>query len=203
MEDENVVTGAASARDTVKKEIITIAGRPGSGKSTTAKTVAAQLGYQHFSSGDLFRALGKERGIDVMQANLTAEENAELDHLVDERLRQMGVSEGQLVIDSRMAWHWMPASFKVFLDLDLEIAAKRIIGTMDEARLIHEHIPEDAAEYAAILQKRLDSESRRYKKLYDANPFDTSNYDLVIDTAKHDLAQVVEQVISNFRSWLL
>lgn len=198
-----MVTGAASARDTVKKEIITIAGRPGSGKSTTAKTVAAQLGYQHFSSGDLFRALGKERGIDVMQANLTAEENAELDHLVDERLRQMGVSEGQLVIDSRMAWHWMPASFKVFLDLDLEIAAKRIIGTMDEARLIHEHIPEDAAEYAAILQKRLDSESRRYKKLYDANPFDTSNYDLVIDTAKHDLAQVVEQVISNFRSWLL
>src|SRR5947209_7447349 len=98
-----------------KRRIITISGRPGSGKSTTAKAVAASLGFPHFSSGDLFRLLAKERGIDVLQANLSAEQNAELDRLVDGRLQEIGREDNELVIDSRMAWHWMPTSFKVFL----------------------------------------------------------------------------------------
>ncbi|MGZ6005361.1 MAG: nucleoside monophosphate kinase, partial [Candidatus Saccharimonadales bacterium] len=53
----------------MKRQIITIAGRPGSGKSTTAKMVASKLSFEHFSSGDLFRAIAKEWGIDVLQAN--------------------------------------------------------------------------------------------------------------------------------------
>lgn len=182
--------------------MITIAGRPGSGKSTTARATASLLGYQHFSSGDLFRALAREHGIDVLQANLTAEENAEIDHAVDGRLKEMGIQEDQLVVDSRMAWHWMPFSFKVFLDLDLEIAAQRILNSMDEIRIISERIPNDPQAYAATLQQRLDSEARRYKALYDANPYDMSNYDLVIDTATNNAEQAVEQVVAAFREWV-
>lgn len=199
MEQPKYVDGAASV---AKKHIITIAGRPGSGKSTTAKTVAAQLGYQHFSSGDLFRAAGRERGVDVLQANLTAEQNAEIDHLVDGRLREIGASEDQLIVDSRMAWHWMPFSFKVFLNLDLQTAAQRIIGSMDEVRLANEHIPHDPVEYAAMLQQRLDSEARRYKALYNVDPFDLANYDLVIDTAANNIEQVVDQVVRGFQDWI-
>lgn len=185
-----------------KKQIITIAGRPGSGKSSTAKGVTALLGFQHFSSGDLFRALAKEQGIDLMQANLTAEENTEVDKLVDARLREIGANEDQLVIDSRIAWHWIPASFKVFLDLDLETAARRILDDMDDIRLASEHIHRDPVEYAQILQKRLESENRRYKALYNIDPYDMSNYDLVIDTAANDLEKAIEQIVQGFRSWL-
>lgn len=185
-----------------KKHIITIAGRPGSGKSTTAKAVTAQLGYQHFSSGDLFRALAREKGIELLEANLSAEQNADLDHEVDGRLQEIGGSEDQLVIDSRTAWHWIPASFKVFLDLDLIIAAERILNGMDDARLASEHIHRDPAEYAQKLQERLDSETRRYKSLYDINPYDMANYDLVIDSATNNLQQVVEQVVDGFRAWV-
>ncbi len=185
-----------------KKHIITIAGRPGSGKSTTAKEVASRLGLQHFSSGDLFRELGKERGVNVLQANLNAEQNAEIDHLVDQRLRDIGATEDKKVIDSRMAWHWMPASYKVFLDLDLEIAAQRILDGMDEARLANEHIHRDPAEYAVILQQRLDSEARRYDSLYKVNPYDTTNYNLVVDTGANSIDQAVEQVIQGFQQWL-
>lgn len=185
-----------------KKHIITLAGRPGSGKSSTAKTVAAQLGYNHFSSGDLFRALGRERGIDVLQANLTAEQNAEVDHLVDARLQEIGRSQDNQVIDSRTAWHWIPNSFKVFLDLDLQVAAERILSGMDDARLASEHVHRDPVEYAELLQKRLDSETRRYKALYNIDPYDTSNYDLVIDTAAYNLDQVVQLVLEKYRAWL-
>jgi len=186
----------------MKKRIITIAGRPGSGKSTTAKAVAAQLGYQHFSSGDLFRALARERGIDLLTANLSAEENAEIDHAVDGRLREMGASEDQLVVDSRTAWHWMPDSFKVFLDLDLAVAAERILSSMDDERLASEHISRDPVEYATVLQQRLDSETRRYRKLYGIDPYTTANYDLVVDTKANDIDTTIQLVLRQYDEWL-
>jgi cytidylate kinase len=184
------------------KHTITISGRPGSGKSTTAKALAGSLGYPHFSSGDLFRLLAKERGVDVLQANLTAEQNAEIDHLVDARLQEIGEQDNELVIDSRMAWHWMPRSFKVFLDLDLVIAAERILGSLNDARMAHENIPNDPAEYAKELEERLASETRRYKALYDANPYDMTQYDLVIDTAQHSIAEVEQMVLAGFKQWI-
>lgn len=185
-----------------KKRIITIAGRPGSGKSTASKALAEQLGYEHFSSGDLFRAVGKERGIDVNQTNTAAEQEKEIDYLVDERLRQIGANQEDVAIDSRMAWHWMPFSFKVYLDLDLSVAARRIMKGMDAARLEHEHIPSDPDQYAAVLQERLDSEARRYRSLYDVDPYDKNNYDLVIDTNINGPERVVQLVLDGYHQWL-
>lgn len=186
----------------MKKQIITIAGKPGSGKSSTAKGVASALKFGHFSSGDLFRSIGQEKGLDILNANLSAEQNADIDHAVDARLREIGAHESQLVIDSRTAWHWMPESFKVFLDLDIAIAAKRIIANMDPERLKHENISSDPYAYAAELQKRLDSESRRYTKLYAIDPYVTNNYDLVIDTSAHTLEEVIEHVTNAYQAWI-
>lgn len=185
-----------------KKHIITIAGRPGSGKSTSSKAIATQLGYQHFSSGDLFRAIGKERGIDINQANILAEKEKEIDQLVDQRLRDIGMNDDKKVIDSRLAWHWIPNSFKVYLDLDLEAAAVRILKSMDTERRENEHIPDDPRKYASLLQERLDSETRRYKSLYDINPYEHDNYDLVIDTAANSPDEVIQQILEGFQEWL-
>jgi cytidylate kinase len=186
----------------MKKHIITIAGRPGSGKSTAAKRVAENLKFHHFSSGDLFRMLAGDLGIDILQANLTAEQNVELDYLVDERLREIGEKEDEQVIDSRMAWHWMPFSFKVFLDLDLEVAASRIIDGMTEERLTSERIPRDPNEYMVLLNERLNSEARRYKALYDVNPYDIDNYDLVVDTEPNSAAQTTQLILGAYHKWL-
>jgi CMP/dCMP kinase len=185
-----------------KKRIITLAGRPGSGKSSTSRELASQLGYEHFSSGDLFRAIGKERGSDVHQTNLAAEKGSDIDDLVDQRIRDIGASQEDVVIDSRLAWHWIPESFKVYLNLDLSVAAQRILDNTDPVRLEHEHIPDDPEAYAAALEQRLASEARRYKALYDANPYDTNNYDLVIDTAKNDFNAVVNQILTSYKAWL-
>lgn len=185
-----------------KKHIITIAGRPGSGKSTAARNVASELGYSHFSSGDLFRAIGKERGIDLLSANHVAEKEVDIDHLVDQKLRDIGANEDEFVIDSRMAWHWMPYSFKVYLDLDLLTAAQRILAAKDASRHDNEHVHEDPEHYAVDLQKRLDSEARRYKTLYDVNPFVLSNYDLVIDTAQYGIEDVARMILDGYRQWV-
>lgn len=185
----------------MKKHIITLAGRPGSGKSTTAKRLAEELGFTHFSSGDLFRRIAKESGIDVLQANLSAEDNYEIDHKVDGRLQEIYETENNLIVDSRTAWHWMPGSFKVFLDLDLEVAAERILKALEERHDVNEDIPTDPAAYATVLQKRLDSENKRYRALYGIDPSDMSNYDLVVDTQRNNIEQVVSQILDQYKSW--
>ena len=184
-----------------KKHIITIAGKPGSGKSTTSKNLAKTLSYTHFSAGDLFRAIAKEHGTDVYQHNITAETATATDEQIDSKLRDLGKMQDNLVIDSRMAWHWIPQSFRVYLDLDLEIAAHRILNGMDEHRMLIEHIPNDIHLYAQELSKRLASESKRYMTLYGQNPSDVSNYNLIIDTSKNSPQQVQELILNAFNVW--
>lgn len=182
------------------KNIITIAGRPGSGKSSTAKLVAEKLGYKHFSSGDLFRQIASEMDKDVLEANKDAEGDqlTEIDKRVDQKLREIGEQETEIVIDSRTAWHWIPDSFKIFLDLDLETAAERILAQLTPERIAAEHIPSSPAAYAEQLGGRLESEKKRYKKFYDIDPTDHSNYDLVVDTKTNNLEQVVEIILDSF-----
>lgn len=185
-----------------QKHIITIAGRPGSGKSTAGKALAEQLGYEHFSSGDLFRAIGRERGIDVTQTNRAAEDDKEIDRLVDERLVEIGKTQDQVAIDSRLAWHWIPQSFKVYLDLDLEVAARRILANIDPVRKEHEHIPDSPHEYAEALKHRLELEANRYEAKYNVNPYDTANYDLVVNTEVNNSEQVVRYILDEYHKWL-
>ena len=53
----------------MKKDIITICGGLGSGKSSTARGVAKELGFEHFSSGDFFRQVGLELGLSINDLN--------------------------------------------------------------------------------------------------------------------------------------
>jgi len=184
-----------------KKHIITVAGRPGGGKSTSAKEVAKRLGFAHLSGGDLYRQFGKERGLDILQANLANEATGEIDRLVDDKLREINANGDRMVIDSRTAWHFIPTSFKVFLDIDPLAAAKRILAGMDEARLKSENIPSVPEQYAPLLKQRTESETRRYKALYNIDPFDTANYDLVINTEDKSIEQVVDEIVEHFDKW--
>lgn len=186
----------------MEKHIITIAGKPASGKSTASKNLAAALSYTHYSTGDFFREIGREMGLDVMAMNKTAETMAEIDHRVDERQKQLGETEDNFIIDARLGWFFIPNSFKVYLNLDSRIAAGRILSSMDEARKASEHIPDDAEEYAKVLDERLQSESGRYKNLYNADPSNMQNYDLVVDTGVHGPEEVKRLIIEAYEKWL-
>jgi len=185
----------------MRKEIITICGGLGSGKSSTAKGVAEVLGYQHFSSGDLFRQVGLDMGLSVTELNKKAEAEPEIDFKVDEKLRSLGNSE-KLVIDSRTAYHWIPASFKVYLYLPPEIAKDRVVNSLKENALRQQSegvsSPEEAFQK---MQERLSSEQKRYWDLYKIDNTKMENFDLVVDTNKNDLKQVIEIIVSEYNNW--
>lgn len=182
----------------MKKSIITISGSLGSGKSSTAKGVAAALGYRHFSSGDLFRKIAKERGLSIEAINLTAEQQTEIDYKVDELLQKMGREEDKLVIDSRLAWHWMSDSFKVFLTLDTATAAERIFMHIQEQGRVSENAS-SADEVKRSIESRAASERKRYYNLYQLDPTDPAHFDLVIDTKENDLKTVTAMVLDAYQ----
>ena len=184
----------------MKRELITIAGSLGSGKSSTAKAVAQALGYRHFSSGDLFRKIAAERGESVEATNISAEAQKDIDYQVDELLQKMGKEEDRLVIDSRMAWHWMPESFRVFLFLDLDPAAERVFQDVLNKTRVSEH-GQSLEEVRASIERRFASEQKRYMALYGVNPTDPKNFDLVIDTKNNNLDSVVQAVLEKYNAW--
>jgi CMP/dCMP kinase len=184
----------------MNREIITLAGSPGSGKSSTAKAVAAALGFRHFSSGDLFRQLAAERGESIEAMNISAEVQQDIDRKVDNLLKQMYGAEEKLVIDSRMAWRWMPRSFKVFLVLDPDTAAERIFNNLrEEGRQSEE--AQSVEEVRASIDRRFASEQKRYRALYEVNPTDPLNFDVVINTKHNNLKAVTAIVLAAYEAW--
>ena len=186
----------------MKKEIITICGGLGSGKSSTAKKVAEILGFQHFSSGDFFRQVGLELGLSINEINIRAETDPKIDEMTDQKLRDMRDKE-KVVIDSRTAYHWIPESFKVYLDLSQEIAKDRVLNSIKENKLRMESEQISSVEEAYTkMQERFLSEQKRYWNLYKIDNTNKNQFDLIVDTDKNNLEQVVDIVVSEYKKWL-
>ena len=185
----------------MKKEIITICGGLGSGKSSTAKKVAQELGFKHFSSGDFFRQVGLELGLSVTETNIRAETDPKIDEMTDQKLRDMRNAD-KVVIDSRTAYHWIPESFKVYLALPQEIAKVRILNSINENKLRQQSEQVSTLEDVyAKMQQRFESEQKRYWDLYKINNGDMTQFDLVIDTNKNNLEEVVNIVLAEYKKW--
>ena len=179
------------------RHIITISGGPGSGKSSTANRVSEQLGYRRFSSGDFMRQIGLERGLTIDEMQTQAERDHSIDHAIDAAIRKTGEQE-EIVIDSRIAFHWLPESFKVLLTLDPHIAAERTFKQIQEQGRMNQN-GDSIEEIHKHLLARIESEKKRYKSLYDIDYPTVSDFDLVIDTATHSLDQVVDLIVEEYR----
>jgi|ERR1035437_1324667 cytidylate kinase len=185
----------------MKKEIVTICGSLGSGKSSTADLVAQRLGYKRFSSGDFFRQVGIELGLSVTETNKRAETDPKIDEMTDQKLRDLNSAE-KIVIDSRTAYHWIPDSFKVYLDLSAEIAQERILNNLKVNKSRQQSEKESTLEEVyQKMRERFESEQKRYWDLYKIDNKDKNNFDLVIDTDRNNLEQVVDIVVSEYKKW--
>jgi cytidylate kinase len=85
---------------------VVVNGDLGSGKTTVSVLLAQRLGIRRVSIGDLYRDLASQRGVTALQLNLHAELDDKIDHYVDNLQRDIAASGEQLVVDSRLAWHF-------------------------------------------------------------------------------------------------
>jgi CMP/dCMP kinase len=171
---------------------ITINGNLGSGKSTVGRLVAEQLKVPYYSAGQLFREIGHIQNLDALRTNLAAENNVEIDQVVDRRTAEIDTSVESFVLDSRMAWHFVHNAVNVFLSVSIDTAASRILG--DKSRRSEAYA--SVAEATASLRDRRASEVARYANLYKVNIEDVQNYDLFVITDGAEPADIARVVIA-------
>jgi len=173
--------------------IITICGDLGSGKSTVTKLLASKLKFTRKSVGDFMGELAIKRGISLIEISKDAEiDGGKIDKILDEEQRKLNTSKENIIFDSRLGWHFIRNSFKVYLKVDIDVAAKRIFNDkrVDEK----ENVSLEETKKNMILRKK--SEMERYKKYYEIQKYDDpKNFDLIIDTTNISPEEVVNKII--------
>jgi len=177
--------------------IITIGGRSGAGKTSVARILAKKLGYKFYSMGDLRGKMAMERGMTIDELNEIGNKEIWTDKKVDEFQRRIGKTENNFVIEGWLSFYFIPHSFKVFLEVDPRVGAKRIFKDQrpDEPK------QKTIAGVLKMIKKRMAESQKRYKKYYHVDCFNTKCYDLVINTTNLTINQVVNKIISELKIW--
>ena len=176
---------------------ITIAGDLGSGKSTVANHLINNINYRIESAGLIFRRLAEQHGMTAKEFNQFIESNPKYDNMVDDTIKEMGAKEENIIFDSRLAWYFVPKSFKIYMYVDVDTATERIFN--DKGR-VSESYSDMATAKKEIIERR-ESEVLRYKTFYNIDINNYSNYDFIIDTSHATKDEVNEAVLSNFKAF--
>ncbi len=179
------------------KNMIVMSGDIGSGKSSVASALKQMTGYEVIGTGAIQRAIAKRRGVTTLELNQISQTDRSIDDEIDSYVIETGKTRNNLIIDSRLAWHFIPEAFKVFLTVDPLVGAERVFN----ASRADENNP-SILETLANNLKRQTFEDQRFKSLYQVNFRDHANYDLVIDTSENLPEVIAEKIKTCFEQWL-
>ncbi|MDR2684476.1 MAG: cytidylate kinase family protein [Prevotellaceae bacterium] len=176
--------------------IISLTGDLGSGKSTVSAILCKTLDYQYIYTGQIQRKIAERYNMTTNELNTYAELHPEIDAEIDSAFKALSDSKN-LIVDSRLAWFFIPTSFKVFLKTDLEVSAQRIFG--DKERKNENYASHQEAARNIVARKQ--SEVKRYQLLYNVNCLDLTNYDLIVDTSHILPQEVADKILQEFEAW--
>ena len=179
------------------KTIISLNGQEGSGKSTIAKMIAKELNFPRYYMGQIFRDMAKEKNVKLSEFRKICDADPTFDNKLDDHLVKLSREEDNFVIESRTAWHFIPDSLKIYLEVTPQAAAQRILdNTAKEQNRENEDSNLDTLENVQkSIIKRRKEDSERYFNLYGIHQDDRKNYDFVIDTTGLSIKEVFEGVM--------
>jgi cytidylate kinase len=171
----------------VTDRVVTIGGPPGSGKSTAGRGLAAALGLEFVSAGELFRAEAKRRGISLAELGTLAEHDPSIDlglddemvrlaaptRLLDGRLtgpllRRRGLPNRYIVVTADETTRW-------------ERLANRDGGTVEDV--------------GRLTKAREASERARYLRYYGID-LERETPDLKVDSTHAPPSEVVRTIVA-------
>lgn len=182
-----------------KKNIISLAGELASGKGTVSKLLSEELNYTIYRNGEYVRKLAKEKGLDITSFNEYLNEHPEIDRQIEQSAADYAKEHDNFIIDARLGWYAVPESYKVYLTIDIEEAAKRAF--YDENRKSTEAFS-TIEEQKQDMIRRYKMENERYFNLYGVRKEDLSNYDLVVNTTGKSPETVKQEILDGYKKWL-
>ena len=179
-------------------KIISITGDLGSGKSTVSDILCKRLNYEYIYTGKIYREIANKYNMTPLELNQYSETHPNIDEEIDSTFKSLNEATN-LIVDSRLAWFFIPISFKVFLKTNLIISVNRISN--DSQRNDERYSSNEEAANKIIARKL--SENKRYMEFYGANCSDLSNFNLIIDTSFITPERVADIIIEEFNLWLV
>lgn len=183
----------------MKKHIITIAGDLASGKSRITDVLQKSLNYEIYRNGEYVRKLAKEKGLDITSFNEYLKGHPEIDQEIEKSAAEYAKEHDNLIVDARLGWYAIPDSFKVYLKVDIDVAAYRAF---------HDEKRKETEKFATIeeqkqdMMKRFQSENERFFQLYGVHKEDMHHYDLVVDTTNLSIEENAKIIEEAYKKWL-
>lgn len=180
--------------------IITITGMPCSGKSSIAKMIAEKHGFRRIGIGDMFKDEAKSRGLSAEEFNALCMQDPSYDFFIDNKTAELGKElEGQnIIFDSRLAWHFVPKSYKVYVNLqDEKVLVERMLNSDREGK--EKFTTAEEVKRSVLNRQRLEDE--RYKKIYGVDISNPQNYDLVIDSSYKTVETLTDEIWKEYQKF--
>jgi len=169
---------------------ITIFGMAGTGKTSAGKELAKRLGFQFFSGGDFARETARKLEVDINELDALSETDRKYDQEIDDAVEEFGKNNDNFVVECRLAWYFIPDSFKVCFVCDFDERTKRI--AIREGK--------DLATVREETRQREDSIHERFSKYYDIPDIeDRGHFDYTVDTGCDSLLEVVESITKEIK----
>ena len=178
--------------------IITLSGKPGAGKSKMALILAKELGYKSYSMGDMKGELAIKKGMTIDEF-MDKCSPKEVHRKVDDFQRHLGETSDNFVMDSWAGWHFIPNSFKIYMDVDWDIAAKRVYN---DKRHADEPKYKNIGECKEIIIRRYETTRDQIIEEYNERPNidNKKNYDAIIDTSHRTPEQISNLIIKAIKN---
>ena len=184
----NLSNSLISSDKTCSADIIAISGFGACGKNTVSHIVAKMLGWVVVEP--TFKTLAKREGISLIEFQKRANLDFDIDKKFDEALKDECKNKKCVIATWLGPWMSPRPAFKVWLDVPLQIRAKRILNRDKFSNI------QDALNH---LKTRDKDNVLRYKKIYQIDITNHDNFDLVIDASNISAKEVAEQIVKTYK----
>ena len=175
--------------------IITVTGKPCTGKSTMAEIFIKKYNFDRIYAGAIFKKHARELGIDITDL-CKSDACCDIDRQVDKDLEQIYHTRlnDDLLIESRTSWSFMPKAFNVFIDIPDNVMAQRLFNS---DRPENER-GKDLNEALIKVTERYNADVARYKMLYNIDCNNLDNYTYVIDNSNLTPEETADKIYEEY-----
>ncbi len=145
-----------------------------SGTSTIWKLLAEQMNYNFMSSGNIMRSWAEDLGLTIYDFEDTViKDDSNFDLKLDQKVANYWKDNSDFIFESRLAWHFIPDSIKIFLKCN----------TDERYRRIHKREKWSHEDIISKNEKRESDLVERYNNVYPHINFppEETDFDIVID----------------------